>query len=271
VRERRVSTRESVEGAIFEASHHGSVNALETQLSSAPVSALTLGFVEMLFDQIPHISFSVKDEALRYVGANRAMLDFCGARQPSELIGRTAREFFPDAVRQRYETADRLVMRTRRVVKDQLDLTLRLRGAPVWVLLGRWPVLGARQEVCGVVTLARALAAPDRRHPTYHRVAAAIESMKARFAAPLDIADLACSVGVSLSRLERDFMDVLGMSPRRYLMKIRLEAALELLLTDKAIVDVAYACGYADQSAFSRRFHAVVGVSPSEYRRAYAA
>jgi len=37
------------------------------------------------------------------------------------------------------------------------------------------------------------------------------------------------------------------------------------------IVNVAHACGFADQSAFTRRFRATIGMSPSEYRRMHLA
>jgi AraC-like DNA-binding protein len=41
---------------------------------------------------------------------------------------------------------------------------------------------------------------------------------------------------------------------------------MALLAEAGTVAEVAYACGYADHSAFSRQFKAVVGLSPSEYR-----
>jgi PAS domain S-box-containing protein len=236
------------------------------RFSQAP-NWLAADLIESLLDEAPQLTFSVKDQSLHYVSANKAMLELFGVRSRCDVVGKSAADFFPEAARRRYEASDRLVMRTRRPIKNQLDLTTRLRGAPMWMLVGRWPVIAASREVVGVAVVARILNAPDRRHPIYERIADAVEHMKADFGSPFDIAELARRAGVSLSRLERDFIDIFGMPPRRYLMQIRLEVALELLLTDKSIVEVAYACGYADQSAFSRRFHSIVGVTPSEYRR----
>jgi AraC-like DNA-binding protein len=46
-----------------------------------------------------------------------------------------------------------------------------------------------------------------------------------------------------------------------------MEAALQRLrATRGSIAEVASACGYADQSAFTRAFRQTVGYSPSEYR-----
>lgn len=239
------------------------------QLKSDPFQLLSLELVEALFDQLPQSPFFIKDQALRYVSANAAMLDLCGVKTKADIEGRTAADFFAEVARRRYETLDRQVMRTQRPALDQLDLCVRLRGGPVWLLFGRWPIANAARDSVGVVVIARRLETPDRRHPTYERLAHAVEHIKANFRAPLDIADLARRAGVSVSQLERDFIGLFGLPPRRYLTKVRLEAAVELLETDWPIVEIAHACGYSDQSAFTRRFTAAVGLSPSEYRRAH--
>jgi PAS domain S-box-containing protein len=236
----------------------------------APIAALSLELVEALLDHLPRAPFFVKDRELRYVSANAAMLELCGVRRRDEFIGRSAREFFPEAMWRRYEALDLQVMRSGRPVTDQLHLSVRMRGRPVWLLFGRWPVTTEAGDVVGIAAMARALEAPDRRHPTYERLAIAVEHIQANFGAPLDVPDLARRAGVSVSQLERDFVSLFGLPPRGYLTKVRLEAALAMLDGDKPIVEIAHACGYGDQSAFTRRFHAAVGISPTEYRRSHA-
>lgn len=228
--------------------------------------ALPITLVESLLE-IASVIFSVKDERRRYVGANKAMLGLCSARGADELIGRHASDFFSAAAADRYELADKRVMRTVRPIQNQLDLTIPLRAPPLWALQQRWPVIDGRGRVLGVAVLARALAPPDPRYPTYGRIAAAVEHIQTHFGASIDIADLAQRTGVSISQLERDFIAVFGMSPRRYLAKVRLDMALEMLLTEAPLAEIAQACGYTDQSAFAHRFRAVIGMSPSQYRR----
>jgi AraC-like DNA-binding protein len=227
----------------------------------------SLDMSESLLESLPRTPFFVKDQALRYVRANSAMLDLCGAASRADLLGKTERELFPEPVRARNEALDRQVMRTAKPIKDRLDLCVRLQASPVWLLSGRWPVLGGGGEVVGVAGIARILE-PERRQPAYERLAVALDYLHANFAAPFDISEMARRAGVSSCQLKRDFASVFGVPPRRYLTKIRLEAALDKLACGGPIVDVAHACGYPDQSAFTRRFRAAVGMSPSEYRHA---
>jgi transcriptional regulator GlxA family with amidase domain len=239
---------------------------LPAEAGEAPIGSLGLGLVETMLDQLPRAIFFVKDRSLRYVSASRTLLDVCGVQNHAELVGKTARDFFPHAIRSRDEALEQQVMRTQRPLKDRLDFVPRASGAAVWLLLGRWPVIEARRTI-GILAIGQMLEEPDRRHPSYERLATVVEHMRAHFGSPLDVASLARGVGISVSQLERDFTGLFGLSPRRYLTKIRFEAALDMLRRGSPIGEIAHACGYEDQSAFTRRFRMAFGMSPSEYRR----
>ena len=60
------------------------------------------------------------------------------------------------------------------------------------------------------------------------------------------------------------------MPPHRYLLEQRIRKAADLIeQTEQALVGVALAVGFADQAHFSRSFHALVGLTPSQYRRTH--
>jgi AraC-like DNA-binding protein len=85
---------------------------------------------------------------------------------------------------------------------------------------------------------------------------------------PLRVAELARRAGLSAYQFERRMKRIFNLSAGQLLQKVRLEAALSRLReTDASIAEIASACGYSDQSAFTRRFHRTVGMSPSEYRQ----
>lgn len=232
-------------------------------------SELPLGAIETFFDQIPGACFLSKDTALRFVSANSATVRLCGARDRSDVIGRSARDFFVEMTYERYERAERRVMRIGRSCTNRLDLCVRLRGRPAWLLLHHWPVLQGGRAT-GVVTLARNLDPSEHRQAIYKRLAVALECLHSNFGASFSYRECAARAGVSLSQLQRDFVQVLGVTPRTYLTSVRIEAALDMLVERRPVVEVAHACGYADQSAFTRRFRCEIGTSPMQYSRTHA-
>lgn len=239
-------------------------------LSASFSGASAIDLMEGLFDYLPDSPFFIKDRRLVYIAVNSAMVRFCGARHRDDVIGKSAAEFFPSHGRAWSESLDLQVLRTGKPIKDQLHLAERLHGAPVWLLIGRWPVCGAGGAVIGVAQNARLLPTPNRKHFRYERLAAALSCISENLSARVEVAALARRVGISTSQLERDFFELFGVSPTKYVSKVKLDAALEMIRAGHAIAEVAHACGYSDQSAFTRRFQAAIGMSPSEYRRRHA-
>jgi AraC family transcriptional regulator, arabinose operon regulatory protein len=100
------------------------------------------------------------------------------------------------------------------------------------------------------------------------RVAASIDFMKCNLARSLDIALLSDLAKVSPSHYSTLFKRQTGFSPVEYLIRLRVQAASELLdNTSYDIKTIAAKLGYKDPLYFSRVFVGVKGVAPSEYRR----
>lgn len=89
-----------------------------------------------------------------------------------------------------------------------------------------------------------------------------------RFAGPVRLAQIATECGLSAFQLIRVFQRVLGVSPYAYLVQMRVNRARELLHQGVAVSEVAYACGFSDQSHLTRVFKKAIGVPPGVYRRA---
>jgi transcriptional regulator GlxA family with amidase domain len=89
------------------------------------------------------------------------------------------------------------------------------------------------------------------------------------YAEPLDVPTLARIAHVSPAHFSRTFRGAFGETPHRYLQRRRVERAMFLLrVGDHAITDVCVAVGFTSLGTFSRTFRDIVGISPSEYRRA---
>ena len=222
--------------------------------------------VERLFDQLPDCPFFIKDRRLRYVAANDAMVRLCGVKRRADILGRTAASFFPEAFVRRYEALDRQVLATGHAVTSKLDLSIGARAVPTWLLFARFPVRAADGAIVAVAATSRRLGQPDRNHPTYARLAAVVQRLQDRFDQPLDLTDLASLASVSRSQLERDFKRLFHLTPQDFLHKLRIDRALKLLEGDLSVAAVAQECGYADHSAFTRRFREQIGMPPQAYR-----
>ena len=82
------------------------------------------------------------------------------------------------------------------------------------------------------------------------------------------IDELAREAGYSRDHFTRVFKDVLGQSPRDYVIASRVNRAAQLLTESSLpISQVAYASGYDDVYYFSRQFRQKTGHTPSAYRR----
>jgi transcriptional regulator GlxA family with amidase domain len=85
---------------------------------------------------------------------------------------------------------------------------------------------------------------------------------------PINIADVAEMVGVSVRQLERMFHKSTGNTPLGYYKTLRMHQARQLLLYGKdSMIEVALAVGYASSSAMAKNYRDVFGIHPSEDRK----
>ena len=86
--------------------------------------------------------------------------------------------------------------------------------------------------------------------------------------APLDVAQLARAAGYSRYHFSRLFAAHEGVSPARYMLRLRIAEAARLLRIDEAPVKVIAArCGFADANYFAKAFRRFYGMGPKDFRR----
>jgi len=74
------------------------------------------------------------------------------------------------------------------------------------------------------------------------------------------------------SIVQRLFTSTYGRSPSAHLSQRRVERAQDLLrATNLTVTEVCHAVGYSSLGSFSARFKEIVGESPSQFQRRYAA
>lgn len=97
--------------------------------------------------------------------------------------------------------------------------------------------------------------------------ALARDYMEASLSRGFSLEDLERVTGQCRWQLSRDFRALFGTSPYRYLTLRRLDRARQMLRDGRAIVEVALACGFSDQSHFGRAFKQAYGLTPKAWLR----
>lgn len=91
--------------------------------------------------------------------------------------------------------------------------------------------------------------------------------LRTHFDQDITVDVLAREAGLSRVHLTRAFTQQFGVPPHIYLNAVRIERAQASMLAGQSLAEVAAACGFADQSHFSRRFKGSVGLSPGAWLR----
>ena len=99
------------------------------------------------------------------------------------------------------------------------------------------------------------------------RVARTMRWAGEHLAEPVRRADLANVAGVSEAHLHDLFREAAGVSPMDYVIQLRLQRAMELLVAGGMPVGkIAEQCGFVSPYYFSRLFKKRMGMTPGEYR-----
>ncbi|MBN1667506.1 MAG: AraC family transcriptional regulator [Anaerolineales bacterium] len=96
----------------------------------------------------------------------------------------------------------------------------------------------------------------------------ALDFIEANLKREICVADIAAAVGYSLYHFCRTFNAIVQHTPYDYLMCRRLsEAARELLVTDRKMIDLAIDYQFNNPETFSRAFKRMFGTQPSQWKQ----
>lgn len=125
------------------------------------------------------------------------------------------------------------------------------------------------------VLLSRALkveweqSAKNRNLKLFELLNIAKEYIDVNYAKDLSLSNIAKYIYLSDSYFAHSFKNKFGISPKSYILKVRVEAAKELLEnTDAKISDVAASVGFSSQQRFNDIFRKSENMTPLKYRQA---
>lgn len=222
-----------------------------------------------LFDHAPDLAFFVKDEAGRYVAVNESLARRHGYRHKTQVVGRRPCDICPGDLGRLPAEQDAQVLRTGRPLLDHLEQQWYLPHKPVWCLTTKLPLRAASGKVVGLIGISRDVRSPMDPRNIPAELATALETFENNLgepATPTTLARRARLPPAKFARLMRRFFDL---TPSQFITQTRLAAAARLLReSNRSVADIALECGFYDHSAFTRAFHAAMGVTPTRYREA---
>jgi AraC family transcriptional regulator len=110
-------------------------------------------------------------------------------------------------------------------------------------------------------------AAPSARDAK--RISAVLRHIEHQADAPIDLDALAALACMSKYHFLRTFRRLVGTTPYRFTLDLRLRrAAVALRTTREPVGAIAFGAGFGDLSTFNHRFRAVFGAAPIAFRNA---
>jgi AraC family transcriptional regulator len=100
------------------------------------------------------------------------------------------------------------------------------------------------------------------------RLRRVLDYIAANIGDDITLVDLAGIAGYSSFHFARKFTFAMGISPHRYISRIRLENAMAELAAGKLpLAEIALNAQFSSQASFTRAFHRAIGMTPKEYQR----
>lgn len=220
-----------------------------------------------LFDHLPAVYFFIKDDAGRFVHVNRTLCEVLGV-DASQIVGKTDDDFFLPELAARYRAEDREVMDTGRTISGRVWLVPDQAGTLRWFLSSKSPLTDRTGRPIGIAGAMQDIDKSGAVLAPYEQLGEVVAHISRHYAERLRLTDLARRAHLSVSQLTRRFKQQFGMTPARYIRRVRLNAACRLLAeTDLDLDTVAEHTGFYDASHFVKQFKSELGQTPHAYRQ----
>lgn len=155
---------------------------------------------------------------------------------------------------------------TRQIVAEQMRQLAEARGLDR--INGLLSILNTLAQSRELKPIASPGFMPMLDHADQDRMQHVCNYINARLAAEIDRAQLARKANLSEGAFSRFFKLRTGKTLPRYINELRVGRACRMLAeANGKITDIALDCGFTNLANFNRRFHEIMGLPPSHYRR----
>ncbi len=220
-----------------------------------------------LFDMIPGIYFFAKNRRGEIMFASQGVLDLYHVADEASIIGMTDFDLNPRDMAQSYVQDDARIYATGKPLMNRVELWFDGFGMPDWSVVNKMPIRSRTGKIVGIMGFSQRYEDRARLLQPFQGISKAVNHIRVHYQNNISIRELARLSGLSARQLERKFRSTFGVSPRQFLIKTRLLAACRALRESvKSLAEIAFDCGFGDQSSFTRHFRGYIGMTPGRFR-----
>ncbi len=224
-----------------------------------------------LFRYFPDVAYFAKDRHGRFTAANDSFIQMAGFPSEADVLGKTDFDIWPRFLAEHYVKDDARVMDSGEPSINRVELVLGRDLSPDWFTTTKVPLLNASREVVGLEGVCRYFKKAKMPFEQSTRMPEVIKFIMENYARKIDVPALAAMVSLSMKQFERKFKLEFGEVPVRYIQRIRLDVARQLLaMTRLPIAQISRETGFYDSSHFSHQFDKYTGLSPKAYREKHS-
>ena len=211
--------------------------------------------------------FFAKDLEGRFIIVSQRMLARVGLAREEDLIGKRDDAIHPPAVVVAIRADDAEVMRSRRPLVDRVEALYSWSNAKSWFLTTKLPIVDDLGEVIGIMGYVRPYHSGRGGVEDDPQLRQVVDHLQTHFSKEIVIESLANLAHLSVRQLRRRFQKAFRMSPQEFVVRTRVQAAVQTLLeSNTPIAEIAITHGFYDQSAFTRQFRQHIGETPRVFR-----
>ncbi len=226
--------------------------------------------VANLFNSIPGVYYFAKNVKGEFIDGSQSFAKLMGAPSVEDLKGKTDFDFSPDFLAKAFQKDDIKVFESGESIYDKVELVPSTSGALDWLCTTKVPVIGDDGKVDGLLGVARLIQDSDTVYVNQPEMKVIVAYLRENFSDKVTMSEVAKVAGISVSKQERLFKKVFGITPLMYLHKIRLTAACARLRdTQDDLADIAVECGFNDQTNMTRAFRLELKITPLKYRKRF--
>ena len=220
-----------------------------------------------LLENMKGVLFFVKNRKCELVRCNLLLAEHCGF---SSVEGWTNAQddfsIFQTELAEHYRLDDLEVLESGLAKENIVELFPNYLGDLAWFVTTKIPLFDANGNVRGLCGILQNYENSSNLGRPLGEIAEALEYIKKNYTKKISNADLAGEVGLSVRQFENRFKEVFGTTPHKYVLKLRVLKACDLLLSKNVtILEVANQLGFYDQSAFNLHFKSQIGLTPLKY------